>query len=183
MKTKTLLTAVLINFMIASTVYSQTKDKSDANYFLGTWSGMVGRSATDKLKMDYSIFIWRIHKVDTDKDQIEMTEVYYKPSMYDTISTEKPRMSYLARIEGKSLSIQLTDLEADTTFMLKLSPDTISGMQYLKSEPGKLRFQNRKVGYVIRKIDDDSGDVPPKDQRMQVEVIVQPPPPVEPKKN
>jgi len=181
MKIISLLTA-LTYFFIGGTAYSQTKDKSDADYFLGTWSGMIGRGATDKLKMDYSIFMWRIHKVDVNKNQIEMTEIYYKASMYDTISTEKPRTIYPARIENKSLYIQLTDMNADTTFTLKLLPVIIDGKQNLQSESGKLLFKNQEVSYMLGKFDSDTTNLPPKDQRKQITVTISPPPPVEPKK-
>lgn len=183
MKTKSpLSTFILLCILFTLPAYSQTKDKSDADYFLGTWSGMIGKSASDKVKMDVSSFIWRIHKVDVNKNQIEMTEIYYKASMYDTISTEKPRMIYPARIDNKSLYIQLTDAKADTTFTLKLLPIIIDGKQNLKSEPGKLRFKYQEVNYMLGKFDSDTTNVLPKDQRRQVTVIVQPPPPVEPKK-
>lgn len=144
---------------------------------------VIGRGETDKLGMDYSLFMWRIHKVNPDKGHIEMTEVYYKANIYDTISTEKPRMIYPARIENNSLYIQLTDVKADTSFTLKLSPTTISGFQCLQSEPGKLRIKNRDIGYSLRKIDSDTANIPPKHERRQITVTVQPPPPVEPKKN
>lgn len=172
-----LLNIIFTCLFFTGTSYSQTKDKSDADYFLGTWSGMIGRGATDKLKMDYSIFMWRIHKVDVNKNQIEMTEIYHKASMYDTISTEKPRMIYPARIENKSLYIQLTDIKADTTFTLKLLPAIIDGKQNLQSEPGKLRFKNQVVNYMLGKFDSDTTNVLPKDQRKQITVTIQPPPP------
>ena len=185
MKNITLLgSIILLYILITSPVYSQTNNtQKDADYFLGTWSGMIGRIGNDSLKIDYSIFMWRIHKVDIAKDQIEMTEIYYKANVFDTATTEKPRMIYPAKIEDKSLHIQLTDKNADTTFTLKLSPISIEGQHNLQNERGKLRLKDKEVNYMLRRIDSDTTNLPPKDQRKVVTVIVQPPPPVEPKKN
>ena len=126
--------------------------------------------------------MWRIHKVDIAKDQIEMTEIYYKANVFDTATTEKPRMIYPAKIEDKSLHIQLTDKNADTTFTLKLSPISIDGQHNLRSERGKLRLKDQEVSYALWRINSDTTNRSPKDQKGQVTVIVQPPPPVEPKK-
>ena len=184
MKNITLLTAfILLYFLFTGPVYSQYKNtQKDADNFLGTWTGIITRGAAYNAKPDYSTLVWRIHKVDIDGDQIEMTEIYYK-GVNDTVSSEKPRMIYPARLANKSLHIQLTDRTADTTFTLKLSPITINEKQNLRSEPDKLRFKDQEVSYMIEKVDSDTTNMPPKDQRKVVTVIVQPPPPVEPKKN
>ena len=181
MKNITLLTVfILLYFLFTGPVYSQSKiTQKDADNFLGTWTGIISRGATNIAKMDYSVLLWRIHKVDIDKNQIEMTEIYYK-AVSDTVSTDKLRMIYPARIENKSLHIQLTD--RDTTFTLKLLPMIIDGKQNLRSEPGILRFKDQEVSYMIEKVDSDTTNLPPKDQRKVVTVIVQPPPPMDPKK-
>ena len=182
MKNNTLLTIfVLLFILLSSPAYSQTTTTKDADYFLGTWSGGISRIATENGKMDMSSIMWRIHKVDATKNQIEMTEISYRASVYDTVSTEKPRMIYTGTIENKCLHIKLTHAQADTSFMLKLSPRTIDGSSYLRSERG-LRIKNREVSYMLGKLDSDTTNVLPKDQRKEVTVIVQPPPPVEPKK-
>ena len=183
MKNNTLLSTVLLLYiLITSTAYAQTKNTKGADYFLGTWFGMIYRGAIDTVRLDNSMFMWRIHKVDMNKGQIEMTEIFYYASMTDSDCTEKPRMAYPARIDNKSLFIQLTDRKADTTFTLKLSQTVIDGNPFLQSEPGKLRFKNQEVGYLLGKRDNDTTNRSPKDQQGQVTVIVQPPPPVEPKK-
>ncbi len=116
------------------------------------------------------------------KNQLEMTEFYHKLFAHDSNSIERPRKVYSTRLVDKSLFIELKDIKIDTTFTLKLSPKMMQEFQTLQNEKGELVIRNEQVVFFLSRINSDTTNFLPKDQRQKITVDVLPPPPIPHKK-
>ncbi len=183
MKLTSLLVALIpMSLLLKLPAYAQIKSTGDADYLLGTWIGMTARIVNDTIQPERHSVSWRIHKIDMKKNQLEMTEFYHKLFAHDSNSIERPRKVYSARLVDKSLFIELKDIKIDTTFTLKLSPKMMQEFQTLQNEKGELVIRNEQVVFFLSRINSDTTNFLPKDQRQKITVDVLPPPPIPHKK-
>lgn len=157
MQTKTLLiTAILVSCFFMLPVYSQSKDTKEIDFFSGTWGGMVVRATSTGEVLSTSLETWRIHNVDRNKSQVEMTEWSFRINGTDTATIKRPRMKYPVTIGDKFLIIPIKDIESDTTFMLKVLLEEQKGQYALVGEAGNLTPKKEKLIYGLAKMDSDT---------------------------
>lgn len=179
MKIIKILTAFpLLLLFFANPVYSQTKTTINLDSIPGTWVGMIAKPTGHNAAIVAQV-IWRIHQVDRNSDEMQMSETIIKFNTKDTVIVERPRMRYSARLQDTSLIVQIKDLATTTSSAIKLTMSEIEGTSFLM---GKVGEKDEETHYSLWKMNSDTTNVMPKVQMKQNDVTLTPPPPVPPKK-
>ena len=152
---------------------AQSKQTDTLNKFTGTWGGVaIKRLNESEIHRPYSI-IWRIHRINNSKNQIELTEIGQRFESYEEI--EKPKKAiYKGHIDKDTLSIEISNPTTNNKYLVKLSLNQNDQHFMLIGTVEPIGTDDSLMFSLTKFNDDTSKYVKPKDE---VEVIVMPPPP------
>lgn len=127
---------LILSSILPSGASGQKTDSDTLSIFYGTWVGF-----TEKKGPTLDPLIWRIHKIDNDKKQIELTEIGYS---LDGLELSKPKRSINQGTATKNaLNITIVDSKGKPV-ELKLTIEYDGEIYSMSNSPnkneGSLRF-------------------------------------------
>lgn len=153
---------------------AQSTQPETSNKLQGTWFAALLGSFDGKETKRSPLIIWRIHKVDNSKNQIELTEAGERFENAKDINNPK-RMKYKGHADGDSLFIELNSHVSKGKFIVKLKLESEEENIVLKGSIQKTDGNNDSLLFYLTKVSDDTSTYIKPIKAAQV--IVMPPPP------
>jgi len=145
------------------------------NTYTGIWAGFAKPSPEQPQKREDIHLFWRVHRIDTVKNEIEITQTGQRFDDGSEIDGPKKAI-YKFSLSDAGFSIMLDGREQNSKYKLNLSPLKMQDMIALNGSFERLDKKAESKAFLFAKISDDISEyVKPKGK---VEVIVTPPPPI-----
>jgi hypothetical protein len=171
---KSLLVVSLV--LITQTAKSQTDStKVLADSLLGTWAGSFNRLSDYVENRRQTPIMWRIHKIDIGKKEIELTEIGQR--LFDGSIIDNPEKStYTGFFKDSCLVIEFDKQKKDKNMTLTLRIKRLDRMLVLQeiSAPDKNTGRSTLI-CMLGKISSDSSKYQ-KPKKGEVEVVITAPP-------
>lgn len=166
---------IVVLMLVAGQAYAQKPMRDSLSNYTGIWMGFTfADTNTVKPKLQAPL-LWRIHRIDTLKQEIELTQTGQRFDDASVIENPKKQIHKIL-VEPSGFSIELEGRLPNSKYRVHLSH---SGMQDLKAMKGVFERSDQKetsTTFIFGKISDDvSDDIKPNGK---VEVIITPPPPI-----
>jgi len=151
--------------------------QSAADSLTGTWAGTF-RQINDNSENRQNTFIWRIHKIDIARKQVELTEI--GNHFNNGLKIDDPKKStYRGFFEKNRLVIEFKGKKSNTDITFRLEIKRMDGMLMLQeiSAPDIKTGQSTLI-CMLGKISDDTSKYQKPKKGEEVEVATASPPPL-----
>jgi hypothetical protein len=169
---------VLIILLFAQVAKSQTDLKMMISDSLtGTWVGSFSQSIGQKENKRPILIFWRIHKIDEEKQQVEMTQMGQR---LDGSDIKKPKsLTYKGFFKDSCLVLEFNKETSGMNLTLRLKKNKMDEMFLLQDmstrDPGKGTIT---TVCILGKISDDVSKYKKPKNSERVEIAIASPPPV-----
>ena len=170
-KVLTLLTILFTNPSMA-----QDNVKESLNQYTGTWSVFLKQPLEQMQKRKVSVLMWRIHSIDVLKNEIAITQIGQR--FDDGSEIKEPKTAtYKIVTDTNGFAILLNGRQKNSKYKLTLTPLPVTEIIMLSGTLERLDKKEENKLFTLGKISEDTAIL--KTPLRKVEVVVQPPPPVE----
>ncbi|MGY4384486.1 hypothetical protein ACVWYN_001512 [Pedobacter sp. UYP24] len=176
-KTFLLVTAVLIG----NTARSQDNHKKViTDNLLGTWIGFFVQSGGKAGLNRHAQLVWRIHRIDSIKSQVELTDM--GQNFTDGVEIKKPiKLKYNGTSKDSTFVIEFENKGAYKTFAFKFVRKKENDMFLLNGITAEENNGNHiNTSYYLVKISDDTSKYVRPKKGKEVVVAIASPPPIKP---
>ena len=169
---------VLIPLIVLLTNHAmgQSNVKKSLNEYTGTWSVYAKQSLEQMQKQKISILIWRIHSIDVLKNEIAITQIGQRFDDGSKINGPK-KATYKIITDTAGFAILLKGSQKNSKYKLTLSPLPITEIMMLSGTLERLDKKEENKLFTLGKTSEDTSII--ETPLKKVEVVVQPPPPIE----
>jgi hypothetical protein len=166
-----------LNIRVAKSQIESKATLSDS--LIGTWMGSsYTQNDHNAASKRYTPVMWRIHQIDLDKRQIELTEIGQRFNDGSKILDPK-KLNYTCYYQDSSLVIELNRQDPKTRFtfrLKKIQMDKITMLQGSLIERNASGEINKS--FMIGKVSDDISIYRKPKKEEEVEVLITTPPPI-----
>jgi hypothetical protein len=167
---------ILLTVLLTNQVMGQNNVKKSLNQYTGTWSVYAKQSLEQMQKQKVSILIWRIHSIDVLKNEIAITQIGQRFDDGSEIKEPK-KATYKIVTDTNGFAIILKGHQKNSKYKLTLSPLPITEIMMLSGTLQRLDKKEENKLFTLGKTSEDTSVI--ETPLRKVEVVVQPPPPIE----
>jgi hypothetical protein len=167
---------ILLTVLLTNQVMGQNNVKKSLKEYTGTWSVYAKQSLEQMQKQKVSILIWRIHSIDVLKNEIEITQLGQRFDDGSEIKEPK-KATYKIVTDTNGFAIILKGRQKNSKYKLTLSPLPITEIMMLSGTLERLDKKEENKLFTLGKTSEDTSVI--ETPLKKVEVVVQPPPPIE----
>lgn len=158
--------------LICKIAWSQNNAKSIvSNNLLGTWIGIIGQTDANGGDQEPVKIAWRIHSIDTLKEQVELTDMAQR--FNDGAEIENPiKLKYKGTYRDSIFLVTFDKQPKKLTFTFKVKRNDLDGKLLLMGQAIADDIGDQKVvGFHLVKVSDDTSEyVKPKKGRIAVTI-------------
>jgi len=161
---------------MASQASGQNAMKKSLGTYAGTWAGLSKQTLEQMQKGEGIHLYWRVHRIDTVKNEIDITQI--SQHFDDGSEIKHPKKeTYKFILDGTVFSIKLNGHQSGSKYKLSLSPSEIPDMTALNGSFERLDKKTESKIFLFARTSDVISDyIKPEGK---IEVLITPPPPVE----
>lgn len=150
--------------------------KLSADSLTGTWAGSFTQLSDNSKNKHQNSFMWRIHKIDVAKQQVELTEIGNHFNDGSIIDNPK-KLTYKGYIEDNCLVIEFNSQKTNSNTTFRLQIKRMDGMLMLQeiSAPDDKTGESTLIGMLGKISNDISTYTKPKEGEIEVAIAAPPP--------
>jgi hypothetical protein len=166
---------IIALILLAGQASAQGIARDSLSNYAGIWVGFSFPDSSNLKPKSTAHLVWRIHHVDTIKNEIEITQTGQR--FDDASEIENPKKEiYKMHFDSLGFSIVLKGGLPNSKYKLSLSHSKFSDLKAMKGVFERSDQEETSSPFIFAKISDDTSDyVKPIGK---VEVVVSPPPPI-----
>jgi len=161
--------------LLAGQVSGQGISRDSLSNYTGIWMGFSFPDSSNLKPKSTARLFWRIHRIDTMKNEIEITQTGQRFDNASEINNPKKEI-YKMHFDSLGFSIALKGGLPNAKYNLRLSHSKFEDFKAMKGVFNRSDQKETSSLFIFAKISDDTSDyVKPIGK---VEVVVSPPPPI-----